>query len=233
MEQLEIMAKLRTRVGKSNARKCRRGDVVPAVCYGKNTDPVHIEISTNLVRKAISTPYKLNTIINLNISSDKEVIRKKVLIKDVQKDALGKKILHMDFVEVKDDQPVKVKVPVRLVGKAKGVAEGGILQQIIRDLDMKCLPQDIPVAIEHDVTQLKMGEAVHVRDLKVPEKAKVLVDKDRTVAVVIEVKEELAAPVVAAATAESASTAEGAAPASTAPASTATSAAKPAQPEKK
>lgn len=242
MEQIEIMARLRNYVGKSAARKCRRGDIVPAVCYGKGSEPVHIEISTGQVKKAIETPHKLNTVINLKITSDKETINKKVLIKDVQKDVFGKKILHMDFVEVRDDYPVRVKVPIKLVGRAKGVVEGGILQQIIRELDMKCLPADIPVAIEHDITQLGMGMAVHVKDLKVPEKAKVLVDKDRTVAVIVEVKEESMVAMAATPSAEGAISTEGSTPTtgtvSATPAGPATSSApkpatKPTAPEKK
>lgn len=243
MEQIEIMAKLREKIGKSAARKSRKGDIVPAVCYGRHSEPVHIEVSTMQVKKAINTPYKINTIINLKIESNKETISKKVLIKDVQRDVFGKKILHMDFIEVKEDQPIRIKVPIILAGKAKGVAEGGILQQIIRDLDLKCLPKDIPVAIEHDITNLGIGGAVHVKDLKVPENARVLVDKDRTVAVVVEVKEEVAAAPVAAAgaaaPAEGAATTEGAGATAPAPAPAAgataekPAAAKPAQPEKK
>jgi large subunit ribosomal protein L25 len=244
MEQIEITAKLREKVGKYAARKSRKGDIVPAVCYGKNSEPVHIEVSTLQVKKAINTPYRTNTVINLKITSDKETISKKVLVKDVQKDVFGKKILHMDFIEVKDDQPVRIKVPIILTGKAKGVAEGGILQQIMRELDLKCLPKDIPVAIEHDITNLGIGGAIHVKDLKVPENAKVLVDKDRTVAVIVEVKEEVVGGPVAAAGAVA--SAEGSAPAegsATAPASAPAAgtsagvekppAGKPAQPEKK
>ena len=247
MEKIEISAKLRETLGKSSARRARKSkDIVPAVCYGRDSKPVHIEVSTSQIRKAIATPYKMNTIISLKISSGKENLEKMVLIKDVQKDVFGKKILHMDFIEVREDSPVKVKVPVKLVGKAKGVAEGGILQQIIRDLDMKCLPKDIPVSIEHDITELMIGGAVHVKDLKIPANATPLIDKDRTVAVVVEVKEEVtAAPVAAAATAEGAAApAEGSAPAegagaaapAAAPAKAATpdkAAAKPAGQEKK
>ncbi|MGC8926455.1 MAG: 50S ribosomal protein L25 [Myxococcota bacterium] len=243
MEQIEIMAKLREKVGKSAARKSRKGDVVPAVCYGGDSSPVHIEVSTMEVKKAIATPYGLNTIINLKIASNKETISKKVLIKDVQKDVFGKKVLHMDFVEIRDEKPIRVKVPVRLTGKAKGVAEGGILQQIIRELDIKCLPGDIPIAIEHDVTSLGIGGAIHVRDLKVPERSKVLVDKDRTVAVIVEVKEEVVAGQVpaagAAASAEGSAPSEGSAAPATAqsPAAGAAAekpaAAKPSQVEKK
>ncbi|MCX7944820.1 MAG: 50S ribosomal protein L25 [Deltaproteobacteria bacterium] len=215
MEQIEITAKLRPSIGKSSARKCRKGDIVPAVCYGKGSEPVHIEISTTQVKKAITTPHKLNTIINLKITSDKDnsIINKKVLIKDVQKDALGKKVLHMDFIEVRDDIPVKVKVPIKLVGRAKGVVEGGILQQTIRELYMKCLPKDIPIEIEHDITQLGRGQAVHVKDLKIPETAKILVDKDRTVAVIVEIKEESAViPTAAGTPSEAASQTEGTTP---------------------
>lgn len=239
MEQFEVMATLRTKVGKSAARKTRKGGVVPAVCYGKGSEPVHIEVPVNQVRKAISTPYKLNTVINLKITSKNgDTIEKKVLVKDVQKDVFGKEILHMDFIEVKEDQPVKIKVPVVLTGKAKGVAEGGILQQLIRELDIRCLPKDIPVAIEHDITDLKMGGAVHVKDLKLPENARVLVDKDRTVAVIVEVKEETAVPAAAAVAVEGAAPETAAAPAAgtTAQATQPAQAAqpqKPAQPEKK
>ncbi len=244
MEKIEVTARLREKTGKSAARKTRReGDLVPAVCYGKNASPVHIEISTGQLKKAISTDYKINTLINLKITSPEKTMEKTVLLKDVQKDVFGKKIMHVDFIEVSNNRPVRVKVPVKLVGRSRGVVEGGIMQHIIRDLEMKCLPQDIPVAIEYDVTEMGIGDAIHVKDLKIPEKARVLVDKDRTVAVVVEVKEEVtAAPAVAATAEGEAPSAEGATPAAegaaaktptpaegTAPAAQA----KPAQPEKK
>lgn len=213
MERMEVTARLREKTGKSAARKTRcQSDLVPAVCYGKGSEPIHIEVSTAQLKKAISTPYKVNTVINLKIASPKETIEKMVLLKDIQKDVIKNKIIHLDFIEVSNDRPVKVKIPVVLVGRSKGVAEGGIMQQIIRELEMKCLPQDIPVAIEYDVSHMGIGDALHVKDLKIPEKAILLVDKDRTVAVVVEVKEEVAVAQAVATTGEgvAAPTAEGA-----------------------
>lgn len=239
MERIEVTARLREKTGKSAARKTRgHADLVPAVCYGKDSKPLHIEVSIGQIKRAISTPYKVNTVINLKIASPKESMERMVLLKDIQKDVIGNKIIHLDFIEISNDRRVKVRIPVILVGKAKGVSEGGIMQQIIRELEMKCLPQDIPVAIEHDVTEMGIGDALHVKDLKIPEKASLLVDRDMTVAVVVEVKEEgTGGPAMAAATEGAmAPSAEGAAQSATAAATggaASTAEAKPAQPEKK
>lgn len=239
MERIELTARLREKTGKSAARKTRvHADLVPAVCYGKDSKPVHIEVSISHLKRAISTPHKVNTVINLQIASPKETVEKMVLLKDIQRDPIGSKIIHLDFIEVRNDRPVRVRIPVILVGRAKGVAEGGIMQQIIRELEMRCLPQEIPVAIEHDVTEMGIGDALHVKDLKIPENASLLVDKDMTVAVVVEVKEEGAGgPAVAAAMGgTTAPSAEGAAQSATAAATegaASTTEDKSAQPEKK
>jgi large subunit ribosomal protein L25 len=198
-----LEAKARTQTGKGPARQLRVKGLIPAIVYGKHlSPPVQVSVDPLLVKKAIATPHKLNTLITLKIEG---VGEKNVLLKDYQQDPVTREILHCDFINVRDDEQVKVQVPLVLVGKAIGVAEGGILSQQRRELELWALPKAIPEKIEADVTNLKVAQALHVNDIKLPAGVTVKTTVNYTLAVVaIPEKEEVvvvAAPVAGAAVA--------------------------------
>jgi len=114
----------------------------------------------------------------------------------VQYDHLGAEVLHVDFARVSLDEKVEVTVPLELKGEPKGAEEGGVLQQIISQLQIECLVTDIPDMIRHNVTEMKLNDVLHIRDLKLPDGVKVLQDEDLIVATVKEIIEEVAAPAV-------------------------------------
>jgi large subunit ribosomal protein L25 len=120
----------------------------------------------------------------------------KVLVKEVQYDHLGMEVIHVDFARVSLDEKVKVTVPVELKGEPKGAADGGVLQQVIKELEVECLVTEIPEAIRHNVSEMALNDVVHIRDLKLPAGVKVLLDRDLIVATVKEIL-EVAAPVAA------------------------------------
>lgn len=200
-----LTAQLRNQSGKGPARQLRFKGLIPAVCYGKNEKPVHVAVDPEKLREAIATPHKFNTVITLEIEGGQ---KRTVLFKDFEKDPLDGKLLHADFLDVRMDQDVVVPVPVVLVGRPIGAAEGGILQQVARTIPVQCLPANIPVKIEVDVSGLGIAESLHVSDVKAPAGVKFKIDAKATVAVVtIPEKEEVKAVAAAVPGAEGAAAA--------------------------
>lgn len=159
-------AKTRTGAGKGFARRTRAEGLIPAVVYGRSLEkPLNIAIDAKALKAAIQTPKKLNTIIGLKIEGSGE---RTVLLKEYQMDPVYHQLIHADFIDVKENEQVKVRVPVALTGKAEGVVEGGILSHLKRDLEILALPAAIPTAIEVDVTPLKIGMSIHSNELKLP-----------------------------------------------------------------
>ncbi|HZN95721.1 MAG TPA: 50S ribosomal protein L25/general stress protein Ctc [Myxococcales bacterium] len=213
VQRTELSAKNRSTSGKGAARKLRAQGMIPAVVYGRHLEaPAQIAVEPAAVKKAIATSQKFNTLIALKVDGGDA---RQVLLKDYQQDPVSRELLHADFIEVRETEPVKVKVPLVLVGRAEGVGLGGILSQNRRDLEVWALPGAIPEKIEADVTHLKIAQALHINDIKMPEGVKVKTHVNFTIAVVTAPEKEEAAPAPAAAVAAApgAAPAEGAAPA--------------------
>jgi large subunit ribosomal protein L25 len=134
--------------------------------------------------KTLQTEAGENVIIDLNIRKGEESFQKVVMLKEIQVHPLERALLHADFFEVSMDEMISVEVPVRLVGKAEGVKMGGILDQVLRTIQVQCLPGDIPRSIDVDVSALMIGDSIHVKELQF-EKGKILSDPNFTVASVV------------------------------------------------
>ncbi len=195
-ESSSLTASLRPDAGKGFARRLRMKGLVPAVCYGRFDKPVHVAIDPNALKKAIATPHRLNTVIKLEIDGGAS---KTVLFKSFDRDPVDGSVLHADFLEVRMDQDVDVGVPVVLIGKPAGAAEGGILQQVLRTIMVRCKPGQIPEKIEVDISALGVAESLHVSDIKGPAGIKFLTGAKQTVAVVAipEKLEEVVKPTAA------------------------------------
>ena len=191
----ELSAKLRQERGKGPARRLRAQGLIPAVVYGQKREPTHVAVDPAAITKAIATPHKLNTLITLKVDG----ADKRVLLREYEVDPVSRELLHADFLEVELGQAVKVDVPIVTTGKAEGVVAGGILTVSAHDIAVEALPDRIPVAIEVDVTPLKIGGSIHIADVKAPEGVKIKYATNFTVAVVTapEKEEVVAAPVVA------------------------------------
>lgn len=197
VDKTTLEAKGRQGAGKGAARKLRGQGLVPAVVYGKHLQaPVHVAVDPKAIRQSINTPHKFNTLITLKLDGASH----QVLLKDFQQDPVSREILHADFIAVKDNEQVKVKVPLVLTGKAVGTADGGLLTQARRDLEVWALPQAIPEKIEADVTHLKIAMVLHVNDIKLPAGVSVKTNVNYTLAVVSAPERE-EVPVAAAAAA--------------------------------
>lgn len=206
VDKSTLEAKGREGAGKGAARKLRGQGLVPAVVYGKHLQaPVHVAVDPKSVRQSINTPHKFNTLITLKLDGASH----QVLLKDYQVDPLTREILHADFIAVTEKEQVKVNVPLVLVGKPVGVADGGLLSQVRRELEVWALPQSIPEKIEADVSPMKIATALHINDIKLPEGVSVKTNVNYTLAVVSAPEREDAG--VAAAAAASAATAPAAA----------------------
>jgi large subunit ribosomal protein L25 len=211
VDKSTLEAKTRDGAGKGAARKLRGQGMIPAVVYGKHLEkPLQVAVDPKSIRQAINTPHKFNTLITLKMDGSS----RQVLLKDYQMDPVSREILHADFIDVRENEKVKVNVPLVLVGKAVGTADGGLLTQARRELEVWALPQAIPEKIEADVTHLKIAMALHINDIKLPEGVSVKTNVNYTLAVVsAPEREEVPAAAVAAAAAPAAGAAAAAAPA--------------------
>lgn len=196
MKEITIEATTRSRSGKGVARKLRMANKIPAIVYGRGEDPQPLEIDYAGFHRVFHSLHGENAIINLNIDGQKS--DKKALIRDIQYDPVEGNIMHIDFQRISMDQKIRLNVAVRLHGTAKGVkSSGGILQWSVRELEISCLPSNIPEAIEINVEDLDIHDSIRVKDLNVPN-IEFLDDPEETIVNVVPpalVKEE--APVAA------------------------------------
>lgn len=194
MENVELSAVRRTERRKGAAKRLRRAGLIPAVVYGEG-DPLLLSVSPKALQAALGAGE--NVIINLQVKTDGGVETRKVLVKELQTDPVRGFPLHADFLGISMTRVIAVKVPVELVGVPVGVsAKGGILEHALWELEVKCLPAAIPERITLDVSGLDLGDARHVKDLKVPEGVTVEADPEQVVAMVsvprVEVEEVVA-----------------------------------------
>lgn len=167
MELIDLNAKPRVTTGKGAARQLRAKQAIPAIVYGGKTEPAMLAIDTVEFDKIIRTHGSMGLFFNLRISGTGA--EKIVMLKDMHMDIFGKNYLHVDLQEIDMNRKITVSVKVEVVGKSKGVKEGGLLQIIQRELDVVCKPMDTPDTIKIDVTDLDIGDAVHVNDIDLGE----------------------------------------------------------------
>jgi large subunit ribosomal protein L25 len=198
MEQVNLEGFLRESSGKGPARTLRREGNIPAVFYGPDTETIPIFVSKAPLGKIFKKQIGENTLYQLTIKGNNQELVKTVMLKELQKTPLDREILHADFYEVSLTKKIDISVGLKVVGKAPGVENGGFLQEISRELEVRCLPTVIPNYIEVDVSTLEIGDSLHVRDLKLPEGIEVLSDAHLTLITVVPPVEEKAAPAEAA-----------------------------------
>lgn len=192
METITIQSSVREGIGKGSNRKLRAKGRIPAVLYGHKTQSVALEVDPKEIFRILHSQSGENTIFELEVPGREKV---NCLIKEYQLEPVSHKLLHADFYEVAMDEVLEVDVPLETVGEAYGVkTEGGLLDIVHRELRVECLPADIPETIEIDVTEMKIGDLLRVRDLKVSDKIKLLDDPDTVVVAVEHPRAEEPAP---------------------------------------
>jgi large subunit ribosomal protein L25 len=181
---IELNAAVRTTAGNGPARALRRNGRIPAVLYGPETQPVMLSVQMNELEKALKHAKFGQVIFSLAIDNAKESA-KTVMIKELQAHPLTGGYLHADFYEVDMNRKITVSIPVVTTGKCKGVEDGGILQIVQRELDVICLPMQIPQSIEIDISDLGIGDSVHVKDIPTREGIEIPYDVNFTVMTVV------------------------------------------------
>jgi len=183
MDQIVIESSVREATGKGSNRALRRSGKIPAVLYGHKNESVSLVVDPKEIFKILHSDSGENTIFGLNVPGRE---RLNCLIKEYQLEPVSHILLHADFYEVAMDETLEVKVPLETQGESYGVkSEGGLMDIVHRELHVECLPGDIPESIVVDVTNLKIGDLIRVRDLVVSDKIKIL-DEPETVVVAIE-----------------------------------------------
>jgi len=198
MKEVVLKVRPRVKVGKEYAKKLRRGGFIPAVVYGQQTPSLPLEIETKSFYAFLRSGLGENILVTLTIGDQKDGERK-VLIREIQRDPVTGDILHVDFHEISLTKKLTIQVPIHLVGMPAGVKDGGILQHVLRDLEVECLPTAIPEKIEVDVDHLKIGDSIHVADIKM-EDVEILSDPESSIVSVVPptvFKEAEVAPAVA------------------------------------
>jgi large subunit ribosomal protein L25 len=205
----KLRAEKREQKGKESARKLRDSGRIPAVLYGKETETVSLSLDAHEAELLFQSISVENTIVGLEIEGEKAPVQ--TLIREIQVHPYRPVLFHVDFYRIREGERLEVEIPVNLNGVPEGVrSSGGILQQVVHQVRVKCLPTMIPESIEIDVTALEIGGSVHVSDLRLGEGVEILMDADQTVCSVVQPKLEVAPAAEAAAPAEGA---EGEAPA--------------------
>lgn len=191
-EKKTLSAKLRTcDFGSAGSRRLVRSGEIPAVIYGKQ-EPVHVILNAKEFISKKHT-YSESTIITLDVEGTEHP----VFVKEVQENLLKGIVNHVDFYEVTYGVAVKTRVRVELTGTPYGCKSGGVLDQVIHELEIECLPKDLPEALTADVTNLQINDSLRVEELAIPEGVKVIGDLEATVCIVKAVKEEVVEPTVA------------------------------------
>jgi large subunit ribosomal protein L25 len=183
LELLELTVNVRKSTGKGISRTLRKQGLIPGVLYGPKSEPIPISVETLNIEKLFKHSGSNQAPLNLTIKNG-ESIKKTAMVKDLQLHPVSRRFLHIDLYEVAMDKKIQVRVPVVLTGIAAGTEAGGTIQLIRRELDVLCLPLDIPEFITIDVSGMQIGDSIHIEELPVSENIELLADTNFTVVTV-------------------------------------------------
>ncbi len=200
MDTLTVEGKIREERGKNAARRRRRGGEIPAILYGGKQDAIALSVNAKQLGRILRSEAGHNTIFTVKVADGKE---ERAMLKDWQVDPVSGTLLHADLLRIAMDVRMRVKVPVHTFGEPQGVkVQGGVFETVTREVEIECLPSDIPEEIKVNVTDMLIGKQLRAGDLPLdPNKIKLLTDPQRVIAHVVTLKkEEEPAPEAAVAT---------------------------------
>jgi len=184
MAMQSLQSDRRTEAGKGVARKLRRAGRIPAVYYGRGETPIPIAIGLKELEEIIHKSGGSNVIVDLKVEGDGAGDRK-AIIREIQRDPVEGSILHLDLQHISLTERITVEVPIVLIGTPIGVKDGGgILEHLLREVEVECLPTDIPSKLEVEVSGLNIGDSLHVSDLKA-DRVTIKTEADRAIAAVV------------------------------------------------
>jgi len=189
LELIDLKVNIRKNTGNGPARRLRMVSRIPAVLYGPETKSILLTVDGIDFEKILKKRKSGQVLLNLIIQNG-ETFTRSAMVKELQVHPLSRNFLHIDFYEIAMERKIRVKVPVVTTGKSKGVELGGILQIVRRELEMSCLPMEVPESIEIDVTNLDMGDAIHVGEVAREGDIEFLEEDDFTVVTVLSPKVE-------------------------------------------
>lgn len=185
-----LKAEARVGTGKGVARKLRAVGKLPAVVYGGDTAVLHLSLDTHDAEILFHRISVDNTIIDIEVDSEKEPIP--TLVRDIQTHPWKASLLHVDFLRIQKGVAIEVDIPLRLIGTPTGVSvEGGVIEQIVHDLSVRCIPSKIPESIEVDVSELALGGVMHVSDLTLGKGVEVMMAPGQTICMVSQPRAEI------------------------------------------
>src|SRR3990172_7412179 len=183
MAMMELTAVRRHGSGKEGARKLLSRGKVPGIMYGKGLATRSIEFDRRDLEKFLSVARRGTVIVRVNGREEAEAKESSAVLKDIQTNPRTDRVIHVDFYEVAFGKKFRIEVPIRIKGKAAGIEQGGIVEQVTRSLEVECLPANVPEFLEMDVTPLEIGDSLHLKDVKFPEGVQPL-EKDMTTTIV-------------------------------------------------
>ncbi len=186
-KQVKLSARARSESGRNAVKQVRARGSVPAVIYGSKNEPANLEVSRRDIEKLLAHAVGENILVELEIEENGKTTNRLSLIQEVQHHPLRREVLHVDFHAVSMTETITADIVVEAFGEADGVKNfGGLLEQSMRTVSIKCLPQNLPELIRVDVSPLKIGDSIHVRDLPLPEGVEATDDEHLTVFIVAE-----------------------------------------------
>ena len=177
----KLVAQAREDKGKGAARRLRAKGLIPAVVYGHGADPVHLTVDARELLHLLHTDAGTNVLVDLHVDSEQLL----AIPREIQRDHIKGQFIHVDFLRVARDEKITVEVPVHLTGESHGVKEGGVVEHHLWTLQVECLPQDVPTAIEADISGLGINESLKVEALPVGDKFTILTSPDEVVVSVV------------------------------------------------
>ena len=184
MRGIPLKAEIRVRKGSAESRRIRREDYIPAVLYGKDMEPLPIKVPKPEISKIVHSRAGEHSMVELQIESDGETQKILSVIKEVQHDPLTDLIIHADFERIQLGKPVVFTVPIEFVGTPVGVKMGGVFAPHLHEIEIKCKPMDAPEVVEVDVSNIELGDSMHIRDISIPN-AEIINLPDETIVSVI------------------------------------------------
>jgi large subunit ribosomal protein L25 len=190
LELIELKTNIRGTVGNGPARRLRQAGQIPAVLYGPKTESVLLSVNKSDLDLALKKGRSGQIILNLVVQDNGETYTRPAMIKELQLHPVSRNYLHIDFYEINLDRKITLGIPIVTVGSSVGVERGGILQIIRRELEVECLPFEVPESIEIDITDLDMGDSIHVKDISMDGEVELLGESNLTVLTVLSPKLE-------------------------------------------
>ena len=190
-QQAKLTVQTRAVIGRNAIKKVRKQGLIPGVIYGAGQEPINLELNGRELATVLSRSSSENILLELEIVDGENKRNSLAMIKEVQHHPLQRQILHVDFHAVSATEKITAEVPIETIGEPVGVKTGGgLLEHILRDLEVECLPGDLPERILIDVTGLDLDQSIHVKDLQLPAGVEAITDGDLTVVAVSEARVE-------------------------------------------